>query len=214
MTQMAMRGSELCIQIGLKVEGVELPRAEPAPPASVGADVDGSVLLIGMRGSGKTHVGALAAHALGWPLVDADAHFGTVHGTGVRAFVDAHGWPAFRAAEAALLRDLLAAHPARTVLSLGGGVVETPEARAMLKDWGKKGRVVHVVRAMEEVVKYLGEETARPAYGEPVEDVWRRREPWFAECCTHEFINHTTGLVHVGVGPLTSSVRAALIVLS
>jgi pentafunctional AROM polypeptide len=86
------------------------------------------------------------------------------------------------------------------VISLGGGIVETPEAREVLKGWRKKGRVVHVVRAIDEVVKYLGEETERPAYGEPVRDVWTRREPWFAECCTHEFVNHTTGLTGLTVG--------------
>jgi pentafunctional AROM polypeptide len=152
-----------------------------------------------MRGSGKTFVGELAARELGWALVDADLHFEQTRGTGVRAFVEAQGWPAFRTAELADLQGLLAAHPTRTVISLGGGIVETPEARALIKGWAKKGRVVHVVRAIDEVAKYLGEETARPAYGEPLEDVWTRRAPWFAEIRTHEFVNHVGSLPNTPV---------------
>jgi pentafunctional AROM polypeptide len=152
-----------------------------------------------MRGSGKSFIGSLAAQTLGWPLLDADVHFATVHNTGVREFVHEHGWPAFREAETKILKGLLAegsGHAKRTVISLGGGIVETPEARDVLKAWSSKGngRVVHVVRPIEEVVAYLGEETARPAYGEPVEEVFKRREPWFKECSTHEFVNHTTGV--------------------
>jgi len=33
-------------------------------------------------------------------------------------------------------------------------------------------------------------ETSRPAYGEAVIDVYHRREPWFSECSTHQFMNY------------------------
>jgi pentafunctional AROM polypeptide len=32
---------------------------------------------------------------------------------------------------------------------------------------------------------------ARPAYGEPIEDVYNRRAPWYAEVCNYEFSNNT-----------------------
>lgn len=156
-----------------------------------GQTASASVVIIGMRGSGKSYIGQLAASALSWDFVDADPVFEIKHKIGVREFVQQNGWSAFREAESEILKDLLAEHPTRHVISLGGGIVETPASRDLLKDYAKRGPVVHIVREIDEVVKYLGEETARPAYGEPVVDVFKRREPWFAECSTHEFINYT-----------------------
>ncbi|EIW75953.1 Pentafunctional AroM protein [Coniophora puteana RWD-64-598 SS2] len=190
-------------KIGIHVEGIELDKSHDGAAASTSKDVstaptapadsDATVILIGMRGSGKSHIGELAARTLGRSFLDADAHFETLHGP-VRAYVAEHGWPAFRAAETKILGDLLQTHAKGHVLSLGGGIVETPEARELLVAFGGAkagGKVVHVVREVDEVVRYLGEETARPAYGEPVTDVWKRREPWFAQCAGFEFVNYT-----------------------
>lgn len=144
-----------------------------------------------MRGSGKTFVGDIAASALSWTCLDADVYFEEKHQMGVRAFVHEKGWPAFRSAEAAILEELLTEKSRNHVISLGGGIVETPEARQLLKDYASKhGPVVHLLRPLNEVLKYLGAETSRPAYEEPIEDVFRRREPWFQECSSHEFVNH------------------------
>ena len=180
-------------QIGLEVEGVELPSAHGLASASRPTDENSqaSVVLIGMRGSGKTFIGELAASALGWEFVDADAMFEKKHSIGVREFVQKNDWPAFRAAETEILRELLGQSGQGHVISLGGGIVETPAARDVLKEYAKKGPVVHIVREIDEVITYLGEETARPAYGEPILDVFKRRAPWFAECCSYEFINYT-----------------------
>ena len=150
-----------------------------------------SVILIGMRGTGKTYVGNMAASALSWPFVDADAYFGQKHKIGVREFVHQHGWPAFREAETAALSELIQEMPMGHIISLGGGIVETESARKILKQYAlTKGPVVHVMRPIDEVVVYLNGETARPAYEEPIENVFRRREPWFVQCSNYIFDNH------------------------
>ncbi|EKM53058.1 uncharacterized protein PHACADRAFT_210784 [Phanerochaete carnosa HHB-10118-sp] len=180
-------------KIGLHVEGVELSAASLVSSQSGQSPSISSatIVIIGMRGSGKSFIGELAASTLGWTFIDADTYFEQKHHQGVREFVHQKDWPAFREAEAAILSELLEKCPTNHVLSLGGGIVETPSARDLLKAYIKKGAVIHIVREIDEVVKYLGEETARPAYGEPVVDVFKRREPWFAECCSHEFVNYT-----------------------
>lgn len=143
-----------------------------------------------MRGTGKTFVGNMAAAALSWPCLDADFYFEEKYQTGVREYVHQHGWPAFRDAETATLHELMKEKPTGHIISLGGGIVETPAARELLKEYAvKKGPVVHVVRPIEDVIAYLDAETSRPAYGESVGDVFRRREPWFAECCSYIFDN-------------------------
>ncbi|CCM01245.1 uncharacterized protein FIBRA_03294 [Fibroporia radiculosa] len=184
---------DLVNKIGIDVEGVELPVSHSVASASGPAteDTAASIIIIGMRGSGKTYIGQLSASVLGWQFLDADAVFEEKHQTGVREFVNKHGWPAFRAAETEVLQELITKHPKGYVISLGGGIVETPGARDLLKAFAKHGPVVHVVRDMDEVVEYLGEETLRPAYGEPIMDVFQRREPWFAECCSYVFVNRT-----------------------
>ncbi|KAI0666466.1 aromatic amino acid family biosynthesis-like protein [Trametes maxima] len=186
-------------KIGLEVEGVELPSIHGLASASRPTEDNSqaSVVLIGMRGSGKTFIGELAASTLGWQFIDADAAFEEKHKIGVREFVQKNDWPAFRAAETEILQELLSQNSRGHVISLGGGIVETPVARDVLKEYTKKGPVVHVVREIDEVIGYLGAETARPAYGEPILDVFRRRAPWFADCCSYEFVNYT--------GVLTSS---------
>ena len=143
-----------------------------------------------MRGSGKSHIGELAALSLGWPFLDADQHFEKKYQIGVKEFVAKNGWPAFREAETETLKELLKGHPTEHVISLGGGIVETPAARDVLKAYSKKGPVVRIVRDIEEIVTYLGAETARPSYGEPIEDVYNRRAPWYAEVCNYEFSNN------------------------
>ncbi|KAG1804281.1 EPSP synthase-domain-containing protein [Suillus variegatus] len=182
-------------KIGIKVGGIELPHAESSTAATSGTPspaASASVILVGMRGSGKTHIGTLASAALSRPFIDADHFFEAKHNIGVREFVHANGWPAFRAAEAENLKQIIQEAGTGHVISMGGGIVETPEARDILKNYGKTGPVVHVLRDIEEIVSYLGDENARPAYGEPITEVFKRREPWFIECANYDFINHIT----------------------
>lgn len=178
-------------QIGLKVEGVELHDTHSGGSLSLPTSVEApSVVISGMRGSGKTHIGELAALSLGWPFLDADHHFEKKYQVGIKEFVAKNGWPAFREAETETLKELLNNFSNNHIISLGGGIVETPVARDVLKAYSKKGLVVHIVRDVEEIVAYLGAETARPAYGEPIEDVYNRRVPWYAEVCNYEFSNN------------------------
>ncbi|EPS98647.1 hypothetical protein FOMPIDRAFT_1051293 [Fomitopsis schrenkii] len=108
-------------KIGVDVEGVELLTAESGASASTPANAaaSASVIIIGMRGSGKTYIGELTSSILGWKFLDADAVFEEKHQIGVP--------------ETDILRDLLSNNPTGHVISLGGGIVETPAARDLLK---------------------------------------------------------------------------------
>lgn len=153
-------------------------------------DTSASVVLIGMRGVGKSFIGQLAANALGWPNIDADDYFTEKKKQSVREFVHENGWPAFREVEVAVLEELFKEKATGHVISLGGGIVETPAARELIKQYANtKGPVVHITRPLDEIITYLGVESARPAYGEPVADVYHRREPWYAEVSNYEFFN-------------------------
>jgi pentafunctional AROM polypeptide len=194
------------LQIGLKVEGVELHQT--ADQTSAVQDAAASVVIIGMRGSGKTFIGGLAAATLGWTFIDADAYFEQKFPSGLRDYVQQHGWPAFRAVEVDLLKELFAQYPSRHVISLGGGIVETPAGREILTAYARDRPVAHVTRPVDEIVSYLESESSRPAYGEPIIDVFERREPWFTECSSHEFVNSVSTLAPAeGSTNETSNIR-------
>ncbi|KAG8850054.1 3-dehydroquinate dehydratase (3-dehydroquinase) [Tulasnella sp. 330] len=176
-------------KIGLSVEGVELDHAHSGPASRYSYPTDASIVLIGMRGAGKTYIGKLAASALGRKFTDVDEYLEQKTKTGVKEFVETHGWPAFREVELEVLRQVFSSNPTGAVLSLGGGIVETPAAREVIKQF--KGPVVHVERDLEAIVDYLTTETARPAYAdETIEAVFQRREPWYHECATHRFYSY------------------------
>lgn len=177
-------------QIGIPVEGVELSQPGGSAATQITCDSSSSILLIGMRGAGKTYVGRLAAAALGWDFFDADEEFEKKYPIGIKNYVQSKGWAAFRSAELGVLRDLLSSNGKECVISLGGGIVEIPEARDALKAYGcEKGPIIYVEREIDEIVKYLSEETVRPNYGESIVDVFRRREAWYGECSKYVFLN-------------------------
>lgn len=145
-----------------------------------------------MRGAGKTWVGEVAARALGWDLIDADVFLtNELDGQSLGDFVASNGWPAFRKAETRVLNTLIERHGKGHIISLGGGVVEVEENREALKAYSKeRGPVVYVERPVEELMAFL-DRSDRPSYGEPNIDVYHRRAPWFLECSTYSYFNHT-----------------------
>jgi shikimate kinase len=93
----------------------------------------GHVVLVGMPGAGKSSVGRRLAKRLDRPFVDADDELVRRSGRSVRDWFAGEGETAFRAAESALLADLLAA-PGASVVAAGGGVVLAEGNRALLAD--------------------------------------------------------------------------------
>lgn len=80
-----------------------------------------NVVLIGYRACGKTTVGWALAERMGRPFLDTDALIRERAGKSIRELVTAGGWPAFRRAERACIRQI--AHRDNLVISLGGGAV-------------------------------------------------------------------------------------------
>ena len=146
-----------------------------------------------MRGAGKSYIGRMAASELGWEYLDADAFLEQRHGMTCKEYVHQNGWEAFRTTETAILSELLELKAEKTIIGLGGGIVETHSARDVLKEYkARRGPIVHISRDIKAIVHYLTEETDRPAYGEEIEEVYNRRRPWFHECSSHEFVSLTT----------------------
>ena len=107
----------------------------PANPAA-------AIVLIGLRGSGKTTLGRLLATALSSGFIDLDERTRARTGhASVSAAFRTIGEPAFRAAESAALEEALATAPPRTVIALGGGTPTAPGAHALLERAAAEGRI-------------------------------------------------------------------------
>lgn len=104
-----------------------------------------NLVLMGLRASGKTTLGRLAADALGWAFVDLDDRTAALLGAAspAAALTEA-GEAAFRAAEVNALRATLA--DAHQVVALGGGTPTAPGASELLgqAQHSGAGRVVYL----------------------------------------------------------------------
>lgn len=151
-----------------------------------------SIFIIGMRGAGKTTAGRWAARALGRPFVDLDVELEQSTGKSIPDIVRSEGWESFRRQELLVLQKALAEKPEGYVFSCGGGIVEIPEARRLLRKFHEVGGIVLLVhRDIQQVMEYLSLDKTRPAYVEDMMGVYLRRKPWFEECSNFQFHGKT-----------------------
>jgi shikimate kinase/3-dehydroquinate synthase len=91
------------------------------------------VALIGFMGAGKTTLGAKAAERLGRPFIDLDRELEGSLGRSLPWVFEELGEAQFRVLEAEMTLEALRGEGA-AVLSLGGGVVTSPEVRTTLRE--------------------------------------------------------------------------------
>jgi XRE family aerobic/anaerobic benzoate catabolism transcriptional regulator len=90
-----------------------------------------TVALVGLRGAGKSTVGALLARALGVPFVEVDDRIREASALSLDELFEMHGERYYRRLEHEVLRSILA-EGRDVVLAAGGGVVHEPASWRML----------------------------------------------------------------------------------
>ena len=92
---------------------------------------DGRIALVGLRGAGKSSVGAKLAQALGLPFVELDHEVEREAGTALGDIFSIYGQDAYRRFERRALERVLHSHP-RAVIATGGSIVTDPQSYEML----------------------------------------------------------------------------------
>ena len=177
---------------GITLDGLENVEGREKDDSEA-SQKDKSMFIIGMRGAGKTTTGGWAAKALGWSFVDLDVLLESTYGVSISQMIEKEGWEKFRANELDLLKKVMQEKGKKHVFACGGGIVEIPEARNMLKSYSKNGgAVVLITRDMKEVKAYLDLDHTRPSYVEDIMHVWKRRKGWYEDCSNYCYYSQTT----------------------
>jgi 3-dehydroquinate dehydratase type I len=131
---------------------------ELSTPPSVGNRPfasDASVVLVGIRGTGKSTLALLATTALKFRLVDLGTLFQSRTGQTRAEYAATHGITDYRRQEVELVRSVLQQHPKRTVIVLGSGSVEAG-GQELIAEFAKRHPVILVMRDPSEISRYIG----------------------------------------------------------
>ena len=146
----------------------------------------GSLILIGFMGSGKTTVGKILSDLSGLPFTDTDERIIEKTGLSINEIFEKYGEPYFRDLETQVLREMLLENTER-VISVGGGLPVRPENRILL---GKLGTVFYLQADPETLMTRLEQDRSRPLLRggdlkEKIESLMAARESIYLETADH-----------------------------
>jgi shikimate dehydrogenase len=146
-----------------------------------------NIVLIGMRGAGKTTVGRILARKLGRELVEMDELIARKAGLGIAEIVEKYGWEKFRDIEEEVTGEV--AGRDNIINASGGGVVTREKNVTKLK---KNGVAVWLKAGVDTLLERLGEDSPRPllvgkTQREDIEITLKERKPLYHKAADLEF---------------------------
>lgn len=136
-----------------------------------------NIILIGLRGTGKTTLGEQLARTLEMEWLDTDREVEKHTGLPIGELIKTHGWETFRAHEKEVA--LTVAARTDTVISTGGGTIMDSESADALK---RSGVMVLLVCDLALLRIYLEAGHERPSLTEDapahdeIEKIWEERK--------------------------------------
>lgn len=112
------------------------------------------IALIGLRGAGKSTLGAALAEKLGCPFIELDKMIEREHGAPVSTLFEVYGQGTFRRYERECLARIVAAHESAVIATAGGIVADTRTFAQLLNQthvvWLQASPAEHMQRVMEQ----------------------------------------------------------------
>ncbi|OMJ21859.1 Pentafunctional AROM polypeptide [Smittium culicis] len=157
-----------------------------------------SVVLVGMRGVGKSTLGLEVAKKLGFSFIDMDSYLEEQLSKSIPEVISEEGWESFRDYESKYLCSVInGKHNSNTIIACGGGVVESEESIKTLNKFKTSGGIIlHLYADINHVDDYLQRDKTRPAYktGEPPKEVFNRRLPLYESVANYTLFVHSEPL--------------------
>jgi XRE family transcriptional regulator, aerobic/anaerobic benzoate catabolism transcriptional regulator len=148
--------------------------------AACGAD---RIALIGLRGAGKSTLGALAAEKLGWRFIELNREIERENGLSITEIFSLYGQDGYRRFELSALRRV-AELPEPMIVATGGGVVAVPVTFELLQAsfftiWLKALPTEHMSRVRKQGdLRPMGNDSAAMA---ELKTILSSREPLYAQ---------------------------------
>jgi len=140
---------------------------------------DKNIVLIGMRGTGKTAIGRTLADYLKWDFTDIDHTIEEQEGISIPELIKQHDWGHFRDLESAAVER--AAVRKQAVISTGGGVILRPEN---IKNLKRTGIIVLLHSPLEHLKKRVATSNRPSLTGDDptaeLEKLWSERSELYA----------------------------------
>ena len=140
-----------------------------------------SVVVLGMRGVGKSSLSWAASIELGMEVVDLDKAISESLGRDLGEYIETEGWEAFRLAEWKALIENISKD---CILVCGGGIVELEASRVLLKNHYP---VVYVKSSLDNIKQNLQESDSKHRTPIDLESVYKSRKNRFEEVCDYLF---------------------------
>lgn len=117
-----------------------------------------NIILIGMRGSGKSTIGKHLADKLSMAFIETDDCIEKKEGLTTRDIVTQYGWPHFRKTEKEIIESLKNCN--NTVIATGGGAIIDNQNREILK---QMGLVIWLKAPVDILLQRIGNDQNRPS---------------------------------------------------
>lgn len=142
---------------------------------------EGSLILVGMMGAGKTTVGRLLARRLKRRFYDSDVEVERRCGVRISVIFDIEGEAGFRSREMQVIAELCALD--NTVIATGGGAVLAAENRRAMT---ARGSVVYLHAHPAQLWQRVRHDRNRPLLATPdpekkLEELYAQRDPLYRE---------------------------------
>jgi shikimate 5-dehydrogenase/shikimate kinase/3-dehydroquinate dehydratase len=116
---------------------------------------DASILLVGLRGTGRSTLALVASTSLRFRLVDSDRIFHGKYGQTRAAYAATHGSNEYRRQDVELLRSILQEHPKGAVIVCGSASVEGA-GQDLVHDFSISHPVIFILRDASDISQYIG----------------------------------------------------------